>query len=316
MKTRHPWLAALSVACAALASAAVPAADPPAPAPAALVVIDAAGKEHRLKTWQFVSGTRRLAWLAPAAPAREGDKPPPAGPEALEFRDDNSTTFVEGIVTLIPLEHLRSLEYDAAKETVSAHVFNGPKVAPEDDVLTGTTKYKGINKVTIEAEIDKGELGVAEVKFLGGSPKGVRAVRFPVPKPTEHPAGPVAAVTVADREAKNVQKVNDLRPLYRTADGGERLLPTLTFKKTLKLDVGKLKKLQAAEGGDRDGGSWTVTLKDGEEQTLTLLKEMPLDGKPAALEGLLGKVRGGYKLFPMHTIAQAEFDVDKDDGKP
>jgi len=34
-----------------------------------------------------------------------------------------------------------------------------------------------------------------------------------------------------------------------------------------------------------------------------------LDGKEAELEGLLGRVPGGYKLFPPHTFSQIEFDV-------
>src|ERR1700738_5097195 len=73
---------------------------PPAAAPGTLVVIDAAGKEQKLKTWIYVAGTRRLAWLAPAEKepeTKDKDKPDkdkpdkekpakPAGPEALEFR--------------------------------------------------------------------------------------------------------------------------------------------------------------------------------------------------------------------------------------
>ena len=34
----------------------------------ALIVIDSAGKEQKLKAWKFLTGTRHLSWFAPAAP--------------------------------------------------------------------------------------------------------------------------------------------------------------------------------------------------------------------------------------------------------
>src|SRR5262249_6309223 len=142
------------------------------PAEGTLVVIDAAGKEQKLKAWKFVAGTRPLSWLG-ATPARDGDdkepdkndKPKrPAGPEALEFREENSTTFRNGILTFVPLDRLRAIDYDGEKETVRAHVAAGEK-GDAEEVLTGTTRYAEINKLTIEADVDKGDLGVAEVKF-------------------------------------------------------------------------------------------------------------------------------------------------------
>jgi hypothetical protein len=315
---------------AAVLSALATAADPVQPAPdGTLIVLDSAGKEQKLKTWKFVAGTRPLSWLAPAAPPKEGadkprkaDKPPegekapppPAGPEALAFRDENSTTFVDGVLTLIPLDRIRAIDYD--EDTVSVHVASGAK--PEDeDVLKGATKYKGINKLTIEAEVDKGDLGVAEVKFLGGVPKGIRGVRFPAAKAAAAaPKGRPATVTVADGDKRTTQEVSDLQPLYRLGDGGERLLPTLLFKKTLKLDVNKIQKLRAAEGKDNEGAEWGVTLKGGEEETYTLLQKPVLDGKPATLEGFVGRVSAGYKLFPPHTVAEIEFDPAGTEPKP
>ena len=35
------------------------------------VVVDANGKEHKLKTWKFTAGTRHLSWLAPAKLAKK-----------------------------------------------------------------------------------------------------------------------------------------------------------------------------------------------------------------------------------------------------
>src|SRR5207249_1237287 len=119
--------------------------------------VDAAGKEQKLKSWKFVAGTRHLGWLAPAAAPREqkpGEKPQPAeaGPMAVEFRDENSTTLVDGVLTFLVPEYLKELEYDNEKEAVTARVFLSEEAALK---LTGSTKYMGINKVTIEAEVDK-----------------------------------------------------------------------------------------------------------------------------------------------------------------
>jgi hypothetical protein len=292
----------------------------------ALVIIDNAGKEQKLKKWSFVVGTRRLSWLAPAAPAKEkdkekgkdakeDDKPKPAdGPEALVFREDNSTNFIDGILTFVPLDHIRAIEFDNDKESATVRVFTGEK-ADEDEVLTGTTKFEDSNKITIEAEVDLGDLGLAEKKFLGGVPKGIRGIRFPAPaerKAAPASAGRPAQITATDKE-KTVHKVTDLQPLYKVP-GGERLLPTLMFKKTLKLDVAKVQKLEFSKG-TRTDVECQVTLKDGAEHTLTLLRSIPFDGQTATLEGLVGRVTAGYKLFPLHTIAEVQFDEAKGEPK-
>jgi hypothetical protein len=292
------------------------AADPPAEG--TLVVIDAAGKEQKLKAWKFVAGTRQLSWLTGPGPAKDGDdkepaksdKPKlPAGPEALEFREENSTTFRNGILTFVPLDRLRAIDYEADKETVRVHVAAGEK-GDADEVLTGTTRYAEINKLTIEAEVDKGDLGVAEVKFLGGVPKGVRGIHFPAAKLVALPGEGrrPAVVTTQDRGKKATHKVVDLQPLYKLPDGSEQTLPTVMFKKTLKIDVAKMQKMRAIEGKEADGAEWGVTLKDAEEETYTLLPKITHDGKPATLEGFVGRVGFGYKLFPPHTIAEIQFD--------
>src|SRR5262245_44898200 len=102
------WQPMLALPAAALLGAAVwlcpsPADEPAKPAEGApLIVIDANGKEQKLKTWKFTTGTRPISWLAPPAP-KNGDDPkdgdakdgpkdgkakgkprqPAAGPEAL-----------------------------------------------------------------------------------------------------------------------------------------------------------------------------------------------------------------------------------------
>ena len=289
----------------------IPAADQPAET--GFVIVDANSKEQTLKACKFTTGTRHLSWLAPAredAPKpKPGDGPrTPAGPEALEIRDDASLAppLVAGFITLVPLDSIKTIVFDD-NEVMTVRVL-GEK---DDAIVSGTTKYRGINKLTVEAEVDKGDLGIAEVKFLGGVPKGIRSIRFPAPKPLAAPgSGRAASVTTTD-DKKTAHKVMDLQPLYKFADG-ERLVPTLMFKKTLKIDLAKITKLRAAaEGKDADGSEFTVTLKDGDEDTFTLLKQATIDGKAAPLQGLVGRIAVGYKLFPPATIKEIQFEEAK-----
>src|SRR5205823_2253643 len=152
-------------------------------------------------------------------------------------------------------------------------------------------------------------LGIAEIKFLGGVPRGIRGIRFPAPKLGAIAPGRPALVTSDDGAGKTTHKVSDLKPLYRLADG-DQLSSTLFFRKTLKLDVGKVRKITAA-GTDRDETSWQVVMNDGEDQTLTLLQAVTPEGKRAELEGLVGRVPAGYKLFPISTVVEVAFDAEE-----
>jgi len=327
MRIKQTLAALLGAGCLGFVAVCLSLADEPPKAaePGSLLVIDPAGKEQKLKTWNYVAGVRHIAFLAPAdkepeAPDKDKpakDKPKkPGGPEALEFREENSTVYADGIVTLIPLDHLRSLDYDNEKETVVAHVATGPK-ADDDAKLTGATKFLKINKLIIEAEVDKGDLGLAEVKFLGGVQKGgIKGIRWPAPKVDAAPAaGRPAVVTSADRTGKATHKVSDLQPLYRFGDGREQLSPLLFFKKTLKIDVAKIKTIVPSAPDDEDKG-WQVVMKDGNDENLSLLRKVTLDGKPAELIGLVAHVPAGYKLFALHTLAEIKFDVTEDEPKP
>src|SRR5262249_13382329 len=154
---------------------------------------------------------------------------PAAGPEALVFREEKSTGLRDGILTYVLLDRIRAIEYDPEKKTVTVRYTKPGDKGDEEGTLTGTTRYVGGNKLTIEAEADLGDLGVADGKCQGGVPKGVKSIRFPTPKaPAKKEAGRLATVTDVD---KNVHKVADLQPLYRLANGWQRRIPTLLFKK-------------------------------------------------------------------------------------
>jgi hypothetical protein len=315
--------------------------EAPKPAEAGtLIVIDSAGKEQKLKSWKFVGGVKALPWLAPEkVPGKEAEKEPakekapakekvesrdrkkaprrapaeeedatPKGPLALAVRDETKIHFAEGVLTLVPLSRIRTIEFDNEAETMTVRVAVTDK--PDADVtLTGTTAYKGINKVTLEADVDKGEAGVASLTYHGGVPKGIKGIRFGAPQVEAAPKpGRPAVVQTADKDVKRDHKVADLQALYRLGAAQERLLPTLMFKKTLKLNLNNVKKIAAA-GEDPDETAWQVVQKDGDDSTFTLLPFTTIDEKRATLAGLVGKVPAGYKLFPIRRIAEVNFDT-------
>ncbi|MGL4553382.1 MAG: hypothetical protein ACRC33_19620, partial [Gemmataceae bacterium] len=289
------------------------AADDKKPAdPPPLTVIDVSGKELKLKGWAFTEGTRRLGWLAApdekAGPKPKGKRAPAVGPEALVLRDAGKFNFAEGVLAFVPLTRVRSIDFDGEARTVSVKVAVSAR--PEDDVeLTGSTLYKLLNKVTLEADVDKGALGVASVTYQGGVVRGgVRGLRF-TPQAVE-PAKPgrAAVVETADKDLKRSFQVTDLTPLYRLADGREVLSPTLLFKKTLRLDIAKVASF-AAPAEERDETVWNVTPKDGEAGTLTLLTAGTIEDQEAVLVGLVGRVPCGYRLFPVRRVTSVTFDA-------
>jgi hypothetical protein len=269
-----------------------------------LTVIDNAGKEHQLKTWTIQAGTRRLSWLTP--PNKEGK---PTGPEVLELREERSTTFQDGIMTFVPLEHISKIDYDLEKKTVSVTVLTSGDKKPAEMVLTGPTRFVGVNKLTIEADIDLGDLGVSTMKFQGGTPKGIRGLRFGAARPAPPLGdGRKGVITAVDKE-KSTHPVVDLQPLYRLGNGSHQLIPTLMFKRTVKIPITEIQALTQAEGEKGEGSDFEVTLKGGKKLTLTLIDDVnPTDGEKARLIGLVGRTAAGYKLFPMHTIAELRFD--------
>jgi len=325
MRTPRILLPLLGAALgAALLTCSVTADEPKKADAPVVIIVDANGKEHKVKGWKITAGTRRLGGLAPAddkepmpkdpppQPPKGGKAPPKkgaVGPEALAFREDDSTTFVDGVLTLVPLDRLRELDYDKETKTVTATVATGSKKDAATVKLHGATKFQGVNRVTLEAEIDKGELGVAEVKFLGGADTGVKSIKFPEQDVALENMGKMSKITVADKMQKDPHTVYGLQALYRTADGRETVSPILMFKKTIKLDVAKINKLTSAgmEGTDL---TFTVSLKDGNEETLTLMKTGKLNDKDVELVGFLGKVKAGYKLYPIHTVTSIEFAPD------
>jgi hypothetical protein len=290
------------------------------PSPAAYVLVDASGKEVKLTNPSFTEGVRRLGWLAKPEDKPGPDTPPPGkakakrpptkafGPEALVIRDAGKFNFAEGVVALVPLTQVRQVNFDPEKRTLTVRVATNEK--PDDDItLTGTTLYKGNNKLTLEAEVDKGALGVAAVTYQGGIARGgFRELRFLNPALAPPTPGRAAVVVSADKDLRREDKVTDLQPLYRLADGREVLSPTLLFKKTLRLDVSKVASLTQTDS-EGDDVVWKVTATDSESADLTLLTTGSINEQDATLVGLVGRTPYGYRLFPPRRIVSILFDA-------
>jgi hypothetical protein len=308
----------LALAAAAPAALAVFADEPKAAEPGTLIVVDGAGKEQKLKSWKFTTGVRPLKWLAAKVEKDKDDKDKKAGeaPMALEVREENSTSWKDGVVTLVPLNRLKEISYDADKQTASIRVASSEK-ADAEETLTGTTEYEATNRLTIEAEVDKGALGVAEVVYKGGAAKGgVKAIRFPPAKPEAAAAGGrPALVTIADKRGKNSFKALDVKALYKS-DGGETVLPTLMFKKTIKMDLGQVTRINSDAIGSLEDPVWQVVLKDGTDENFTLIRSPTLDGKKMTLEGILARVPAGYRIVPIHALAGVDFEKLDVEEKP
>lgn len=264
------------------------------------IVIDSSGKELTLKKWKIVAGTRKLPWV-------EGK------PEVFEIRELGSTSFKDGIVTLVSLSRIQEVAWDYEKETMTV------RVAGLEKPLIGTTKYKDINVLTIEAEVDQGKSGVADLRFRGGPIKGgIRGIKFPNAKAPERmrEPGSVFAFTVPpvakSKAGPAVYQASGIQALYRTSSTEEKPLSYLMFKKTLKVELANISQLTVGTYNAKDHtAECELKQKDGMDLSVTLLTAFPIDGKPATLLGFLGVVPAGYRLFPIYTISQFNPAVEK-----
>ena len=296
--------------------------EPKAASGNVMTILDAKGNERKLTKWKFLEGTRELTWLAPKAAPKNGeekkegeDKQPapapekPKGPDALIFREKNSTNFKEGILTLVPLSSLRSLTYDYEEKTATAKVATSEK-AEDDITLTGSAaEFVGINTITIQAEVDLGDLGIAELKYRGGVKEGIQGLQFSAPKPWPAVKGLTTRITINDdAEKPDPRKVKNLQVMYSTRTRQQVLSTKLFFRKTIKVDLSKLAGLKKA---DELGNDWELALSSGDTQTFTLLDPAMLDGQTVFFGGFLGQVPAGYQLYPKHVIKELKFGGEK-----
>jgi hypothetical protein len=276
---------AILAACVALARA--------EDAPEAVhTLVDSSGKEHKLAGVKLVAGTRRLAFLADPKGATDEAK---RGPVALAVREPNSTTFSNGVLTLIPLSCVESVKYDYDKLAMSVAV-KGQEPVP------GTLAFRGINVLSLEAKI-----GEASTKFGGGTPKdGFKSLAFPNAKPLPSRAvGTAWHVQIEQPKAMDpTLAVRNLKALYSFAGGYELLSDTLPVRKgdSFKLDT-RLKKLEmVAVDPNTQNAAVEVTLDGNPEKLVAVPLSLEQGKRLGTLIGFVGEVDAGWKLFPLHCV--------------
>ena len=272
------------------------------------VLVDAGGKEVVLKKWKITGGTKKVAWLA--------DKP-----ECFVVRELGSTSFVDGVQTFIPIQQVQAIRYDYDKLTATI------QVAGLEKPLEGSIRFKDMNSLVLDAEIDQGKSGVADLKYRGGVVKvGYKEVKFPDAKAATAPPAkgdPFSFLIVPEGKGKTphiVMTASNVQALYRFGDGSEKRLSFLMFKKTLKVELATIEKMHVGVYDVKEKtAECEVRLKDGMQLSVSLLTSVTVDGKTATLIGLAGEVPGGWKLFPIHTISEfqpGELKVEEKKEEP
>jgi len=278
---------ALAAACSAGVCA-----EEPAEAAFAFALVDSGGKEHKLTGVKLSGGTRRLAFLADAKGASEDAK---RGPLALAIREPNSTTFNNGVLTLIPLSCVESVKYDYEKLAMSVAV-KGQNPVP------GTLAFRGINVLSLDAKA-----GDVATKFGGGTPKdGFKSLAWPNAKPLASRAvGTAWHVQIEQPKAKDpTLTVRNLKALYTFAGGFELLSDTLPVRKgePFKLDT-KLKKLEmVAIDPNTQNSAVELTLEGSPEKLVAMPLTLEQGTRLGTLLGFVGEVDAGWKLFPLHCV--------------
>ncbi|MBA4191526.1 MAG: hypothetical protein C0467_26400 [Planctomycetaceae bacterium] len=257
-------------------------------------VTDLDGKQAKVAGAKLTVGTRRLAWIA----GPKGTPDEKLGPLALKVREAESTTLVDGVLTLIPAASVESAKYDYEKLNVSL-TLKGWK-----DPIVGTLQYKGLNTLGVAGTVD----GKATT-FTAGVPgkAAVKTVTFPDPKPlpAAKAGGAVWAVQIVQKEPSNpTLKVRNLKVLYHYPDGSERLASELPVRKgpAIPLDE-KLTRFEVlANDTNTHFAAAEVEVGGAPEKLVIIPLAVEQDKKVGTIVGLLGEIDTGYKLFPLHTI--------------
>jgi hypothetical protein len=275
-----------------------------------VVLTDVDGKETRLTKFRINRGTRVLGWLAdPDSGDREG-------PQAMEVREPNSTTFTKGVLTYVPVASIETVKYDYEKLSVFIHV-KGVK-----EPLLGTLQYRGINTLGITG-LSEGKNASFTAGALGKT--AIKSVEFPDAKPlAETPGGRTWAIQIVHPAANNpTVKAKNLKVLFQYAGGVQKLLDGLPVRNGAPVPFdAKLARfemlandtntnyaaaaieLEQAKQKSKDdqSGPKGDDVRD-KERIIAIPLTADENGKQVGtLAGIVGEVEVGYKFFPLHTI--------------
>jgi hypothetical protein len=300
MTGRQTRAAVGAVLLGSLAAAAAQVVEQPAAGGEPVVVVDSAGKEVRLTGVKVTGGVRRLGWLADPKGAGDDAK---KGPLAFQLREPHSTTYAQGVVTLVPLAAIEAIRYEPDKMTVSVKGLKEP--------LVGSTQFRGINTLAFE-----GDSGGSVAKFAGGVPKGgIKSVTFPnaKPLPDRKPDRQAWSVQIVQPKAGDpTLTVRNLMVLYAYPGGAEELTDQLSVRKGGVYPLWTLNRLEvlAVDPNTQMAAAeiqaqallprapWVDTV----EQVVAVPLTREKDKRTGTLVGLVGEVDAGWKLFPLHAV--------------
>jgi len=293
---RRIW-GGLSVVLAGFLSGFVASADEPAVGE--ILVTDVDGKEHTLTGFKFGAGTKRLSWLADPNGASEDAK---KGPLALEIRESTSAMpLAQGILTLVPVNTIESIQYDFDKELASIRVkglsqpLAGPLSYPRVNVigLSGTSSTK-------TSSVTGGVRGKPSVKsiVLGGAQ--------PLARTRAGASWNIQIIKTRKDEPAVVDNptltARNLKVLVSHPNGAEQLLDGLPVRKGQPIPFDdKLKRFELL-AHDLNTHYAAAEVDTGTEQVVAIPLGPGEDKKGVSLVGILGEVDAGWKLFPIHTI--------------
>jgi hypothetical protein len=267
------------------------------PAEGSAAVFDVEGKEIKLSGLKFGTGTRRLSWLAdPKGTTEDARK----GPVAVEIREEYSTMFAKGVITLVEVSHIESIKYDFKEKSVS-YTIKGLK-----EPLKGTTQYKGLNALSFGGLVD----GKATA-FMGGPATGkgmtVKSVTFGGAKdvPETKATGTTWSVQIVQPKEKDpTLTVRNLKVMYQYPGYFERLETHIPVREDTQIPLnGGLKRFEVlATDNNTNRAAAEVETATGPKKIVIVPLTQETENKAGTLVGFLGEVDAGWKLFPLQTI--------------
>jgi hypothetical protein len=261
------------------------------------IVTDTEGQETSLQQLSWRGNIRRLGWLGdPQAADEEGRR----GPLAIEIREPNSTTWTKGVLTLVPLRHIAAIEFDYQRQFVTYRIHG------LQQVLTGTLQYRGINTFTLTGRTTGGQQRSYTAGLVDAKVPVIKRVIFPQASAIQRPrAGLLWNVKIGQPNAHDpIVPVRNLKPLFAFPDGRERLLESLPLRKADPLTFGAhLQRCEIlANDPNNHYAAAELTVADGTERLVAIPLMLTEEGQTGLLQGLLGEIDAGWKLFPLHTI--------------
>ena len=113
----------------------------------------------------------------------------------------------------------------------------------------------------------------------------------------------------ADEKKKETEKVADVQVLYE-GRAGEKVSGILLFKKTIKVPVAKLQEVGGRRRRRVGVAAHSQGRQRGDVHAVADGRVGRAAGEPA---GAAGPAPAGYKLFPMPTVAEVQFEEAKGD---